>query len=156
MAKKKLEKTVLTDWEWTLVWSSMRYFMGRQTIASAMWPADLITNYDTYLSQPQRDMIHRELKKYFEEFEAFGNPAIDSEHWERLMNYMDKSNRYFVQTKYKENDNVIEDAAICFKWKEAYCSIDMYTKRPHNGWYVNPEFIVNVREIITDEQLRAN
>ena len=61
---KKKQKTALTDWEWTLVWSSMRYFMGRQTIASAMWPSDLINNYDKYLTQGQRDMIAKELKKH--------------------------------------------------------------------------------------------
>ena len=91
MPKKKIEKTKLTDWEWTLVWSSMRYFMGRQTIASATWPADLIKNYDTYFTQGQRDMIYRELNQYFNEYSAFGNPDIDSEHWERLMHYMNKT-----------------------------------------------------------------
>jgi hypothetical protein len=156
MAKKKIEKTVLTDWEWTLVWSSMRYFMGRQTIASAMWPSDLIKNYDKYLTQGQRDMIAKELKCYFEEYQAFGNPNIDSEHWERLMHYMDKNNRYLVQAKYTENDQTVEEATICFKYKDVYCSIEKYARAPYHNWYVNPDFITNVREIITDEQLRTN
>jgi hypothetical protein len=156
MAKKKLEKTVLTDWEWTLVWSSMRYFMGRQTIASAMWPADLLNNYDRYLTQGQRDMIYKELKQYFDEFEAFGNPIIDSEHWERLMHYMNKNNRYLVQAKYTESGKIVEDAVICFKYKDVYCSIEKYASNPYHSWYVNPDFITNVREIITDEQLRTN
>lgn len=156
MAKKNIEKTVLTDWEWTLVWSSMRYFMGRQTIASAMWPADLLNNYDRYLTQGQRGMIHRELKKHFEEFEAFGNPLIDSEHWERLMHYMDSNNRYMVQAKYTQDGELFEDTAICFKWKDAYCPVDKYAKNPYHNWYVAPEFIINVREIISDEQLRSN
>jgi hypothetical protein len=156
MPKKKIEKTKLTDWEWTLVWSSMRYFMGRQTIASATWPADLIKNYDTYFTQGQRDMIYRELNQYFNEYSAFGNPDIDSEHWERLMHYMNKDNRYLVQAKYKEKGETIEDAVICFKHKDVYCSVEKYAESPYHNWYMVPEYITNVREIISDEQLLKN
>jgi hypothetical protein len=156
MPKKKIEKTELTDWEWTLVWSSMRYFMGRQTIASATWPADLIKNYDTYFTQGQRGMIYRELNQYFNEYSAFGNPDIDSEHWERLMHYMNKDNRYLVQAKYKEKGETIEDAVICFKHKDVYCSVEKYAESPYHNWYMVPEYITNVREIISDEQLLKN
>ena len=153
---KKKQKTALTDWEWTLVWSSMRYFMGRQTIASATWPSDFVQNYEKYLTQGQRDMLCKELKSYFKEFQAFGNPEIDSEHWERLMHYMDKNNRYLVQAKYTENDQTIEEATICFKYKDVYCSIERYTQSPYHNWYINPPFITNVREIITDEKFPNN
>ena len=156
MPKKKIEKTELTDWEWTLVWSSMRYFVGRQTIASAMWPVDLIQNYDKYLSQVQRNAIYGELDRYFEEYKVFGNPDIDSDRWECLMHYMNKDNRYLVQVKYKEDGEAIEDAVICFKHKDVYCSVEKYAESPYHSWHMVPEYITNVREIISDEQLLKN
>jgi hypothetical protein len=156
MAKKKIEKTTLTDWEWTLVWSSMRYFMGRQTIAAATWPSDFIKNYDKYLTQTQRDTVHKELNRYFEEYKRFGHPMIDSEHWERLMCYMDKNNRYLVESKRTEDGERIVEMNICFKYKDAYCPIEKYAEQPYHSWYINPEYISYVKEIISDEQLYKN
>jgi hypothetical protein len=156
MGKKKIEKTQLTDWEWTLVWSSMRYFMGRQTIAAAMWPSDLVKNYDKYLSQNQRDTIYRELNRYFEEYKQFGHPMVDSDHWERLMCYMDKNNRYLVESQRTENGSTTIETHICFKHKEAYSPIDSYAKSPYHNWYINPDYITYAREIISDEQLYKN
>ena len=60
MAAKKLNP--LSDYEWTLIWSSIRYFMGRQTIASAMFPADFIKISYSKLYEDQRMMIYRDLK----------------------------------------------------------------------------------------------
>jgi acetolactate synthase-1/2/3 large subunit len=85
-----------------------------------------------------------------------GNPDIDSEHWERLMHYMNKDNRYLVQAKYKEKGETIEDAVICFKHKDVYCSVEKYAESPYHNWYMVPEYITNVREIISDEQLLKN
>jgi hypothetical protein len=109
-----------------------------------------------YFTQGQRDMIYRELNQYFNEYSAFGNPDIDSEHWERLMHYMNKDNRYLVQVKYKEDGEAIEDAEICFKHKDVYCSVGKYAESPYHSWHIVPEYITNVREIISDEQLLKN
>lgn len=55
--KKEEKIKLLNDWEWTLTWSSLRYFCGRYTIASATYPAELLVNFGKRLSDNQKKNI---------------------------------------------------------------------------------------------------
>ena len=140
MAAKKLKP--LSDYEWTLIWASMRYFMGRQTIASAMFPADFIKNSYSKLSEDQRMMVYRDLKSHFDSFNHFGNKDIDSPVWERLMGLMDDNNRYDVIA---EGNGVERQTIECFKVGDTYYSVEKILAEPHRNWYVANELIIEVK-----------
>jgi len=65
MKGKKIKP--LSEWEWDLTWSSLRYFCGRYTIASAMtrWiPVDTYEN-----SGSTRTSVYEEYIKQIKEHE---------------------------------------------------------------------------------------
>jgi hypothetical protein len=92
MKEKKIKP--LSSWEWDLTWSSLRYFCGRYTIASAMYPSDLVINFGKRLSNDQRKSLSGEIQRQIEY--AMGNDdnmwlTHDMEAWSALRNYFDKS-----------------------------------------------------------------
>lgn len=94
MIKKKTDTSPLSEWEWTLTWSSLRYFCGRYTIASAMYPSDLIKNYGKRLDDSQKKALSEEIKRQMEwaiEKEDDMWLKNDMESWSALKNYLDKS-----------------------------------------------------------------
>ena len=87
---KKVKK--LSDWEWTLTWSSLRYFCGRYTIASAYYPTDLVKNYGERLSDDQRRSLVEEIEKqivYAKDKEDQMWLDADMEPWSALRNFLD-------------------------------------------------------------------
>ena len=58
--KKDQKIKPLSDWEWDLTWSSLRYFCGRYSIASAMYPSDLVRNFGKRLSEDQKQFCIKE------------------------------------------------------------------------------------------------
>lgn len=84
----------LSEWEWTLTWSSLRYFCGRYTIASASYPRDLLINFGKRLSDDQKRALHEEIQKQIEDAIRIDDNMwlrIDMEPWSALRNYLDKS-----------------------------------------------------------------
>lgn len=91
MAKKKTNQN-LTEWEWTLTWSSLRYFCGRKTIASASYPADLVRMFGKRLTDLQKKMLSEDIKRSIEM--SKGNSmweSIDMRPWSAMSNYFDES-----------------------------------------------------------------
>lgn len=91
MAKKVKE---LSEWEWTLTWSSLRYFCGRYTIASAYYPTDLVRNYGERLSADQRRSLVEEIEKqisYAKENNDKMWLTSDMEIWSALRNFLDET-----------------------------------------------------------------
>lgn len=92
--KEKQKIKPLSEWEWDLTWSSLRYFCGRYTIASAMYPSDLVKNFGKRLSVDQRRSLSDEIQRQIEY--AMKNDdnmwlTQDMEPWSALRNYFDKS-----------------------------------------------------------------
>jgi len=89
---KKIKE--LSDWEWDLTWSSLRYFCGRYTIASAMYPRDLVMNFGNRLSDDQKRSLVEEIQKQIEDAKRTEDNmwlSNDMEPWSALRNYFDKS-----------------------------------------------------------------
>lgn len=92
--KEKQKIKPLSEWEWTLTWSSLRYFCGRYTIASATYPSDLIKNFGKRLSVDQGRSLSDEIQRQIEY--AMKNDdnmwlKVDMESWSALRNYLDRS-----------------------------------------------------------------
>jgi len=136
-----MKKEKLSEWEWTLIWSSMRYFMGRQTIASAMWPYDLIRNSYNRLSDAQIKMLQKDLEEHFKDFGKFGNKEIDSPAWEKLMIFF--SGKRFIVTA--EGIDVKRQEIECLKHGDKYIPIDSFTSSSIDQ-YVHEPYIKEVRE----------
>jgi len=96
----------LTNIEWITLWMALRYAMGRQTIASAMLPQEVVEAYFKRLTEPQKAMIARDLGEHFNEHGAFGNPSIDNIHWIKLMRACHKDSHITV-TGIDGNDYVV-------------------------------------------------
>lgn len=86
----------LTSIEWTTLWMALRYAMGRQTIASAMLPQEVVEAYFKRLTEPQKAMIARDLGEHFNEHGCFGDPSIDNRDWLKLMRACHKDSHITV------------------------------------------------------------
>ncbi len=90
----------LSLFEWTLIFGSMRYFMGRRTISSALYPWDLIKTYFDRLTSCQKEMLVKDLRDYLEDHKIFGNEMIDHSVWLKFMHLLDEKS----YIKYKEKN----------------------------------------------------
>lgn len=92
MKEKKIKP--LSAWEWDLTWSSLRYFCGRYTIASAMYPSDLVRNFGKRLSKDQGRSLSEEIQRQIDYAMSHDDNMWlphDMEAWSALRNYLDKS-----------------------------------------------------------------
>jgi hypothetical protein len=136
-----MKKEKLSEWEWTLIWSSMRYFMGRQTIASAMWPHDLLKNSYSKLDSRQIKQLHKDLEEHFKDFGKFGNKEIDSPAWEKLMIFL--SGKRFIITA--EGSDIKRQEIECFQYGDKYIPIDGFVSSSIDQ-YVHEPYIKEIRE----------
>lgn len=136
-----MRKIKTNEWEWTLIWSSMRYFMGRQTIASAMWPHDFLKNSYDKLGEYQTKSLHKDLEEHFKDYGQFGNKDIDSPMWEKLMIFL-SGKRYIVTA---EGTGIKRQEIECFKHGEEYIPIDGFVSS-HINQFVYKPYIKDVKE----------
>lgn len=126
----------LSEWEWTLTWSSLRYFCGRYTIASAMYPSDLIKNYGKRLDDYQKKSLSEEIKRQMEW--ALQNKddkwlKNDMESWSALKNYLDESEWREI---YCEGDGIEPTTIVAFPYErkeddvivKRWVPVDVYEK----------------------------
>jgi len=115
---KKIKK--LSDWEWTLTWSSLRYFCGRYTIASAYYPTDLVKNYGERLSDDQRRSLVEEIERQIDHSKIHGDNMwlnMDMEPWSALRNFLDGTTWRDLVCEGPDIDQTIVTAFPC-EYKE--------------------------------------
>lgn len=83
-------KSKLTDIEWITCIFAVRYAMGRQTIASATLPKELIDAYGERWTEQQKKLLLRDLEEHIENYKYFGDKRIDHPAWMGLVNYLKK------------------------------------------------------------------
>ena len=110
--KEKQKIKPLSDWEWDLTWSSLRYFCGRYTIASAMYPSDLVRNFGKRLSEQQGKSLAEEIQRQIDYAMNHDDNmwlSHDMEAWSALRNYLDKSTwkELFCQGPDIEDTNIV-------------------------------------------------
>jgi len=118
-------------WEWSLIFMSVRYAMGRESAASATLPADIVTNFWSRLSEGNKAILYRDLKEHFDQFGTFGNPNIDNRYWCKFMEALNTKAHFTL--KYKGKEYVVFNAL-----GRTY-PLDEYVKQPHAEIYIKPE-----------------
>lgn len=129
----KKQKQLTSD-EWTLLWSSMRYFMGRMSIAAADFPRILMNYYDR-LTEDQMDMLFEELSAYARENEYFGMKNVDHPRWLKLMNALDFRSHFNILATTGEVIRV-------FECNDRIYPLDKYKLEPEREISVVEEYIV--------------
>jgi len=132
-------KNPLSEMEWTLIWSSMRYFLGRQTIASVCYPEDIIKNYYKRLQSYQRDMLVQDIKSYQKKNDKIGDMKIDDIVWKKFMAALDTSTHFIIKHKGKTH--------MCFELSDKVYSLKTYVKNPGKEIYFDPSYIKLIRAI---------
>jgi hypothetical protein len=125
----------LSDVEWTLIWASLRYFVGRETIASATFPADIIQNYYARMSDAQKKMLARDIYEHFDRCGRIGNEKIDQTVWLKFAAALDDT-KHFQKT--------LSDGSrpVLFQIGERIYPLGEYLRSPHHEIYVPDENIV--------------
>ncbi len=126
--------TKLTDFESTMLWSSTRYFLGRQTIASACFPADVIENWHHRLDKTDKELIVRDIKEHFERNGSIGRREIDQPHWLKFAAALDEDAH--------EDINLI-DGSTCrvFRANGKVYPLEQYLYYPSSETYIPEENI---------------
>lgn len=133
----------LSHLEWTTCWMAVRYAMGRQTIAAAMLPGEIIKEYYHRFSNIQKEMLIKELKRYVEENKHFGNLKIDNIHWLKFLSCLDISAHFNVLLK---DDTTL----LCFETLGVIYPLSEYFERPYNTFYIPEEMVVGTRRRIRE------
>lgn len=152
--KKEQKIKPLSDWEWTLAWSSLRYFCGGYTIASATYPTKLLINFGKRLSEDQKRALVKEIEKQIgDAIRTEDNMwlRIDMEPWSALRNYLDVSTwgELFCQGENIKDTTVIafpcerkEEETIVTRW----IPIDAYEGTGSLRTSVHEPYIKQIKE----------
>ena len=83
------KKEKLNDFEEEMLFGAIRYYMGRQTIVSATFPAGFIREriYER-VSRHTLSIIIRDLEDHLRMFKTFGSPEIDDKYWKKLLSFL--------------------------------------------------------------------
>jgi len=131
-------KTRLSNWEWTLLWSSLEIFINLGESDSEYWIASFIKTDDARLTIDQRSVIAESIKSWLD-----SEPNLNTQHmWNKLLSYLDLGNRYWVTTL---SDGQVQKQ-ICFNHKGTWMPVDKYLDGVTEEWMVIPESITNVRQ----------
>jgi hypothetical protein len=105
------------DFEFNIIRMAIKYACGRQTIASATLPAEIIQQRYQFMLPIQRRIVLSDLKEYLKLLESndmnrrFGDKIIDDKAWQKFMAALDAKNHFDVF--YVEDDHAKE--IRCFK-----------------------------------------
>ena len=152
--KEKQKIKPLSSGEWDLTWSSLRYFCGRYTIASAMYPSDLVRNFGKRLSEDQGRSLADEIQRQIDYAMSHNDNmwlTHDMEAWSALRNYLDKSTwrELFCQGPDIEDTNVV---AFPCERKEGdtmetrWIPVDQYENSGSTRTTVYEEYIKQIKE----------
>ncbi len=129
---KKISK--LSDFESIMLWSAARYFLGRQTIASACFPADVIENWHHRLHKTDKELLVRDITEHFERHGSIGHREIDQPHWLKFASALDED---------AHEDINLTDGSTCrvFRANGKVYPLEYYLRSPSIEIYVPEENI---------------
>lgn len=133
---------------WNMVWASVRYFVGRDSILAVSFPCDIVLNIVSKLDDHQRMVLKEEIEDRIKTIALVNTPTnnvskdADSslKEWKKLIAYLDTDNRYNL---YGSDTEVFE----CFKYNDQYVPIHIYLTNPLVSVHMNEENIVNTVKI---------
>jgi len=152
--KKDQKIKPLSDWEWDLTWSSLRYFCGRYSIASAMYPSDLVRNFGKRLSEDQKQSLSEEIQKQIEDAIRLEDNmwlTKDMENWSALRNYFDKSTWTELEC---EGEDIKKTSIVAFpcEYKDLetmvtkWIPVDNYENTGSTKTMINEDYIKQIKQ----------
>jgi hypothetical protein len=134
--KKVTSKNSIKDFEWALLWSSLRYFVGRETIASATFPASVIEHCFYRLSENQKRSLAKEVWEHLEQHGRVGHQQIDQPHWLKFAAALETEKHIEVMT-------IDGNIHTCFKVNGRFYPLDIYVRNPNQETYLPEENIMD-------------
>jgi hypothetical protein len=153
------------DFEFTMIRLAILYACGRQTIASATLPSEIIKNRYKYLTAEQKKIIVKDMTEYLDMLEdnnmerVFGDKKIDHKGWIKFMTALDNNCHYVVKVGDPQSEDIQE--IVCFKCKifqghwneknginefveeEVVYPLDSYLSQPSHEIYIPNSYIIN-------------
>ncbi|MBI3654027.1 MAG: hypothetical protein HY231_23600 [Acidobacteria bacterium] len=124
------------DYEWTLIWASLRYFCGAQTIASATFPAMIIKHFYHRLSPDQRRSLAIEVEDCFRRHGSIAHPQIDQPTWRKFTTAMDSRQHFEVKLMNGQ-------AVKAFRANGKIYPLEKYLQEPYQEIYIPETSIAN-------------
>lgn len=147
--KNTLEKlSPLSDFEIDMLFGSIRYYMGRQTITSATFPAGFIENR-IYERIPKGNLytIIRDLQEHVRDYTHFGNPGIDDIPWRKLMCFLIAyQNNSFIEVTLSDGT---KEKIFKVQYKHGNnhsirnYPLKSYLENPHREIYIESDSIIS-------------
>lgn len=124
----------VTENEWTLIWASLRYFLGRETIASATYPQMIMKNYYHRLSDAQTKSMYEDIKRHFDLMGGIGNEIIDKPIWLKFAAALNTIDH--IEYELKTGEKI-----MCFEANNKIYPLDKYISDPHCEIWIKPSSI---------------
>lgn len=128
---------------WNMLWSSVRYFIGRSSIQAVLFPCDIILNILQELDETQLQMLKGEIDEGIKTARSSisSNSPLEKAlknlvHWEKLSSYLNKYNRYLV---YYDGEEI-----RCFEYEGKYVPIYKYLFNPMVDVYIDRSIASNI------------
>lgn len=118
----------LTNFEWTLLCGALRYFIGRQTIAAATFPEDVIRNFYHKMNTGQREFIAREVFDYYKQWGHIGDEKIDQPVWLKFANALDEKNHRVAK--------LVDDTECTVFQSGRIYPLDAYLESPYQELFI--------------------
>lgn len=149
LRKKPIDK--LTDWEWTTLVASWRYYENRTTIVSATFPEDII---ERFFHGAYSTRICKQIANQF----AVTDHSIRGEDdwvkdylrdcdklpWTKFFRFCQGYVRGFHKVVLEIDDFREEVDAFHVDWNDRWYPVKEYLECPHREIYCAPEFIVSI------------
>jgi predicted metal-dependent RNase len=133
----KTKPKPLSLFEWTCLWAAMRYFCGRETIAAATFPGEVVVNYYHRLTADQKQSLSRQIFEHFYAHGSIGHKQIDQPHWIKFAAALGESEHIKVVA----TDN---SEHVCFSANSKTYPLESYIKSPQLEIYLPHENIKSI------------
>lgn len=149
--KKPIDK--LTDWEWTTLVASWRYYEYGHTIVSASFPGDIVSRF--FMGQYSSDVCKRIARQFAiidhgtngeDDWRKWGTQIFqcDLTPWSKFYRFCEGYVNGFHKVVLSDGKETEEVYAFHVKWSDRWYPVDKYLKSPHVEQYCAPEFIVSI------------
>jgi hypothetical protein len=130
--------------EWDLIWMSLRYACGRPTIVSATFPAMIIENYWTRLSDQQKRFLAENINDYLHSAGTIGHERIDHPIWMKFCRALDPANYYTVEAD--------GETITVFNANNKTYPLDRYLSNPHQEVYLDMSMVGLIPKFSTSSE----
>lgn len=131
----------------TMLWASIRYFMGRHTISASVFPCDIVVNILSELTDEQKMMVLEEINRQLFSLrcvngitDSSADNSIDLKNWIRLRNYLERT---YWRIAHLDDGTEIE----CFMCDGKFIPVDTYLIHPLMDTYIDNEHIVKLSQV---------